>query len=174
MLSFMQNPLAFKILLKPSSDPWSSNLLFWAVRSFGAFARTTFTCVALRYQNLEIWQSTLFMLQVIQMPTLSMKEMSLHPNFIMSERLNNMMNGVGGYERSWENTFNVCAVWVLYRHWQWGVRSERRGSWLLISTETRWRPALDRWPGLRGLHDQAEAQSVNSSCYTNQYPALMN
>lgn len=41
-----------------------------------------------------------FMLQLIQMPTLSMKEMSLHPNFIMSERLNNMMNGVSGYERS--------------------------------------------------------------------------
>ena len=49
------------------------------------------------------------MLQLIQMPTLSMKEMSLHPNFIMSERLNNMMNGVGGYERSSKKTFNLCA-----------------------------------------------------------------
>ena len=49
------------------------------------------------------------MLQVIQMPTLGMKEMSLHPNFIMSERLNNMMNGAVGYERSWESTLNVCA-----------------------------------------------------------------
>ena len=27
------------------------------------------------------------MLQLIQMPTLSMKEMSMHPNLIMSERL---------------------------------------------------------------------------------------
>ena len=48
------------------------------------------------------------------MPTLSMKEMSLHPNFIMSERLNNMMNGVGGYKEA-ERTHSIF-VRGLYRH----------------------------------------------------------